>query len=882
MRHVYSLLLCCMGVVCAYAQQPNDHIFPAAPAARAYIDFDSTGFLVNGKRTFIVSAGMEYARVPRALWADRLLRLQRAGFNCVEVYTFWNFHQPSEGQFNFSGEHDLDAFLKQVRKMGMYAIVRVGPYACAEWDNGGYPLWLKFKLGVRVREPNAVFEKAVGRFFDRLIPIVAANQIHHDGAVILVQLENEHPLGWGTDMPNPYFTFLREKALSLGLEVPYFFSGLHHASDPAGDAVSLNDPGRPNPWFSTEFWSVWYNAYGSGEKEAQLYEQRTWKIIERGGAGYNYYMAHGGSNFGYTNNDEDAASYDYGAAVGQGGDLRPIYYRFKRTALFARSFAKELSERAVHFLDTSIAVDRFLRLEGDSVKILGRIRQGRMTTVLVYGKAGRRLAVRFSGAAGSIEAVVPAGKEPVSYMVNKYLRVLVMNTEAADRTWVIPYEGLDYIVCGPRYVGSIWVRGGRVSMMTEDTVGAVVYSAAGVQRVTGKEVAHGYDTVAVIGSWVRQWATSAAAPDYDDRAWKYGEWPLQMGADEDTTADAWYRTAVTVDTAGIYTLLVEGADRARAYVDGMPLDTFSIKNGAIPMRLSRGRHVLAVFTAHDGRDKLPAYLGPIDLVARKGLFGRALLVKGGPAVQTVTDWRVLKGGGEKDYPSATAEGWKPYKIGEDVFDKKQGVAWFETLLPEAPAGAQQAELRFASVDENAVVFINGRRLLRHDGWNSPFSVFLDRIDTMARPIRLVLFIENYSNEGGIDQAVRYSPFVSPVEVKRWRMKGGVGDGLGRGGDSGLVAGPCWWRTHFTVPANPRWTTIWRVIPSGLGHGSVWVNGHNLGRYPEKIPVNGLYIPECWLVPGENSLVIFDEDGASAAAVRVEAEAAACRPIGYLQ
>ena len=56
----------------------NDHIFTSASNAKPFIDFDSRGFLINGKRTFIVSAGMEYARVPRQLWFDRLLRLQRA------------------------------------------------------------------------------------------------------------------------------------------------------------------------------------------------------------------------------------------------------------------------------------------------------------------------------------------------------------------------------------------------------------------------------------------------------------------------------------------------------------------------------------------------------------------------------------------------------------------------------------------------------------------------------------------------------------------------------------------------------------------------------------------------------------------------------------
>ena len=72
--------------------------------------------------------------------------------------------------------------------------------------------------------------------------------------------------------------------------------------------------------------------------------------------------------------------------------------------------------------------------------------------------------------------------------------------------------------------------------------------------------------------------------------------------------------------------------------------------------------------------------------------------------------------------------------------------------------------------------------------------------------------------------------------------------------------------------------IWRVVTPGLSHGSVWVNGHNLGRYPEKVPVDGLYIPEPWLKSGDNSLVIFDEDGKAPTAVRITAEAAASRDI----
>ena len=161
----YTLTFCIILLFNLYilhnviAQDVNDHIFAPALAAKTSIEFDNRGFIIKGKRTFIVSAGLEYARIPHELWADRLLRLKRAGFNCIEIYTIWNFHEEHEGIFNFSGDHDLDAFLKLVKQLDLYAIVRVGPYYCAEWDSGGYPLWLHFKDNLLLRQPNTAFQK---------------------------------------------------------------------------------------------------------------------------------------------------------------------------------------------------------------------------------------------------------------------------------------------------------------------------------------------------------------------------------------------------------------------------------------------------------------------------------------------------------------------------------------------------------------------------------------------------------------------------------------------------------------------------------------------------------------------------------------------------
>lgn len=1006
-------LVACVGVAQSGGSQPasdtpavydapgsNDHIFPAAASAKPFINFDAKGFLIGGKRVFLVSAGMEYARVPHELWGDRLLRLKRAGFNCIEIYTIWNFHEPREGHFDFSGDHDLEAFLRLVRKMDLYAIVRVGPYYCAEWDNGGYPLWLRFKPGVRVREDNVAFEQYVDRYFDRLLPIVNRQQIHRGGAVILVQLENEHPKGWGTVMPDGYFRHLREKALSLGLEVPYFFSGLHHASDPArerpaaavaetgkpgemgtaepvagGDTAALDDPARPNPWFSTEFWCVRYSGYGSTDKDARDYERRTWKIISHGGNGYNYYMAYGGSNFGYTNNDEDAASYDYGAAVGQTGDLRPIYYSFKRMGWFARSFAdilgnstdataewrsafaKEDGEAGtilrraawggglvgtigvkhddprIDGLDTALtvtarhspagdcifldngadifpivhhfALDSTVTLEWAPVRVLGIRGQDKTTTIVIYGNAGSPAELSFSvrgkaavlqggdvltadGQRVMLRAKFSDARTPAVYIFSvngRKWRILAVNRQLADRTWFVEARGWNDVVCGPDYVGEVRVNNRQSAMIVEKPWS----QHANVTRKTRL----------LLSPWQFRNGSNAAAGGYDDNDWLHSLQPLQMGADGDATADAWYRANIVTDTSGVYTLQVAGSDRATAFVDGMPAGTGNIRDGEMSFHFSKGRHVLAFFTAHDGRDKLAAYLGAMDLIDRKGLFGKAVLRRGGPSIVTLGGWHFLKDttrniegvthAGLPDnarttgaVPKPGTVGWQDYTIGQDAFGGKEGRGWFRTVLPQPGAGVSEIVLLFKSVDEDATIFINGRRIGRHVGWNQPFEVHIGGLDTLNRPLELSLFIENSSKEGGIDKPVRANYAGTGKEVTEWCMRGGPGDPMAGGWKllptAATKTGPCFYRTLFTAPAYGVTGShpIWRVHTDGLGHGSVWVNGHHLGRYPEKTTAPGMYIPECWLKPGQNVLTIFEEDGKYPGRVSIQAEKAASR------
>ncbi len=320
----------------AAAQGGAEEIFPPKLAAQDAIHWKDGYFVINGKPTFISSGSIHYARVPRELWRDRLWRMKMMGFNAVQSYIFWNASEPREGQWDFSGNNDLDAWLSLLKDMNMYGLERVGPYACAEWELGGYPAWVTVKPGMFGREmgPSVAFSDP---HLDKVEKIVAKHQFNHGGSVFMVQLENEHVNGWGTQVIDPYLKYLDDQAARNGIEVPTFNSGLHHTHEPSGEAPFQV---TPFPWYSTEFWTDYAGHYGDMEKTPLDQKIRgTWKVIAFGGAGYNYYMAHGGTNFGYSGDgSRPGVSYDYSAPVGETGQLHNFYFPARRAAYFAQSF----------------------------------------------------------------------------------------------------------------------------------------------------------------------------------------------------------------------------------------------------------------------------------------------------------------------------------------------------------------------------------------------------------------------------------------------------------------------------------------------------------------------------------------------------------------
>lgn len=299
-------------------------------------------FLLDGEPLQILSGAIHYFRVHPDLWADRIHTARLLGLNTVETYVAWNHHAPRRGEFDTSGGRDLGRFLDLVAAEGMHAIVRPGPYICAEWDNGGLPAWLFAEPGVGVRRREPRFLAAVGEYYAQVLPIVAPRQVTRGGPVLTVQVENEY--GAYGDDPE-YLRELVRMIRAQGIDVPLV------TCDQANDAM-LARGGLPEvhrtatfgsrsderlaalrrhqptgPLMCMEFWDGWFDSVGLPHHVTPAEATaRDLETLLASGASVNLYMAHGGTNLGFTNGANDkgtyrpiTTSYDYDAPIAEHG-----------------------------------------------------------------------------------------------------------------------------------------------------------------------------------------------------------------------------------------------------------------------------------------------------------------------------------------------------------------------------------------------------------------------------------------------------------------------------------------------------------------------------------------------------------------------------------
>jgi beta-galactosidase len=322
---------------------------PATHVLRASGDH----FELDGKPFQIISGAIHYARVPRAYWRDRLRKARAMGLNTVETYVFWNLHEPTPGQYDFSGQNDVAEFIREAQQEGLFVILRPGPYVCAEWEFGGLPAWLLREPGMRVRSANPAFMADATRWFHRLGQELAPLQSALGGPIIAVQVENEYG-SFGSD--HAYMEQIHHLLLDSGFDKAMLYTAdgadeLEKGSLPELPAA-INFGGgeaktefaklarlRPNaPRMNGEFWDGWFDHWGeSHHRTNSAAEAKELKWMLQQGYSVNIYMVHGGTSYGWMAGanidggryEPTVTSYDYDVPIGEDGQLGPKYHRFR-------------------------------------------------------------------------------------------------------------------------------------------------------------------------------------------------------------------------------------------------------------------------------------------------------------------------------------------------------------------------------------------------------------------------------------------------------------------------------------------------------------------------------------------------------------------------
>lgn len=344
------------------------------------LTYTPTGFALDGRDFRVLSGAAHYFRSLPQQWPTLMRSLRAMGLNTVETYIAWNFHERVEGEW--SGLDLIERFLDAAAEEGLRAIVRPGPYICAEWDNGGFPSWLTNRVGRSMRTSAPEYTSAVMRYLDAVVPRFAEHP-----SLLMVQIENEYG-SYGDDAA--YLELLADALIERGVTVPLF------TSDGPGDIMLTGGtvPGRlatvnfgskaaegfrtlrsirpDSAPFCMEYWCGWFDRWGHPRitREAADAAASLREILDEGGS-VNLYMAHGGTSFGTGAGANHVAedgvegyrptitSYDYDAPLDERGAPTDKFHAFRSVlAEHAQAPAPDLPEMPPLVARQTIALTR--------------------------------------------------------------------------------------------------------------------------------------------------------------------------------------------------------------------------------------------------------------------------------------------------------------------------------------------------------------------------------------------------------------------------------------------------------------------------------------------------------------------------------------------
>ncbi|KAJ0745539.1 putative beta-galactosidase [Helianthus annuus] len=254
----------------------------------ATVSYDDKAIIINGKRRILMSGSIHYPRSTPQMWPDLIKKAKDGGLDVIQTYVFWNGHEPSPGKF-----------IKLVQQAGLYVHLRIGPYVCAEWNFGGFPVWLKYVPGMSFRTDNGPF-----KVYRENSQLDESDKLFEPqgGPIIMSQIENEYgPVEWDIGAPGKaYSKWAAQMADGLKTGVPWIMCKQE-------DALIQ-----------------WFTEFGGPipTRPVQDIAYAVARFIQNNGSFVNYYMYHGGTNFGRTAGGLFiTTSYDYDAPIDEYGLL---------------------------------------------------------------------------------------------------------------------------------------------------------------------------------------------------------------------------------------------------------------------------------------------------------------------------------------------------------------------------------------------------------------------------------------------------------------------------------------------------------------------------------------------------------------------------------
>ncbi len=331
------------------------------------VTWDKDNFYVDGKPEKFISGSIHYFRVHPEYWRDRLLKLKECGCNCVDTYISWHLHEKVRGELDFTGMLDLNAFLDTVEELGLYAVIRPGPYICSECDLGGLPWWLLQTPDIGIRCYDERYLDACTPYLEKACEIIRPHLISNGGCIAFLQIENEYG-SYGND--KKYLEWLRDFYKARGIDCTFITSdgafrmlvkngavdgtvaSVNYLND-ADAAFSVLREVCPNqPSAVMELWNGRQDHWNSNRppRDVDEVKESVEEAVAKAGL-VNLYMFHGGTTFGFMNSIHEkneltvvTNSYDVDAPLDEFGRRTPKFYAEQE--VICKALGKEIVNTA--------------------------------------------------------------------------------------------------------------------------------------------------------------------------------------------------------------------------------------------------------------------------------------------------------------------------------------------------------------------------------------------------------------------------------------------------------------------------------------------------------------------------------------------------------